>query len=55
MWRRSGWRHTDHRLQVKPIEVKDCQYWVRRYVEALVEAGIMDAKALDVLATAPQH
>ncbi|OSD01920.1 hypothetical protein PYCCODRAFT_1435917 [Trametes coccinea BRFM310] len=37
------------------IEVQDCQFWVKRYVAALVEQGILSPAALDVLATAPEH
>ncbi|KAI9059068.1 hypothetical protein FKP32DRAFT_1596724 [Trametes sanguinea] len=37
------------------IEVQDCQFWLKRYVAALVEQGILSPTAIDVLAAAPEH
>jgi hypothetical protein len=39
----------------EPLESKDCQTWMKEYVEALVAAGILPQEASAIVATAPQH
>ena len=47
--------YPDRTFQVTPIDVKDCQYWVRRYVAALVAVELLDPSAVEALVTAPLH
>lgn len=30
-----------YEMQTKPIEIKDCQYWLKQYVAALVNEGLL--------------
>ena len=36
------------------VEIKNCQSWLREYVVALVEKGVLEASALDVVEGAPE-
>ena len=41
--------------QVKPIQVKDCQYWIKQYVAELVRQDVLAADTLERLAMIPLH
>ncbi|KDN48240.1 hypothetical protein RSAG8_02832, partial [Rhizoctonia solani AG-8 WAC10335] len=43
------------KLPVGRVEIKNCQTWLREFVCALVEHGICEAEAIDVLDRAPRN
>ncbi|CAE6460251.1 unnamed protein product [Rhizoctonia solani] len=43
------------KLPVRRVEIKNCQTWLREFVCALVEHGICEAEAIDVLDRAPRN
>ena len=41
--------------RIPKVEVKDCQYWAKQFVRALVQSGIYPEDAVAVVDNAPQH